>query len=318
MKKALRIAGIVVGAIVLLFAIVALYFNFKGMPTYEVQAPEISIEGDSAQVARGEYLVNLSCVYCHSGEEKNMSGRFFEENDFGKIYAPNITSHTSAALGQYSDGELAYLLRTGIKRNGELALPMMPRLNHLSDEDLKSVIAYLRSGPSVMAPSDKQQPKSELSLLGKVLMNMAVKPYPYPDAAIEAPPRSDKVAYGRYVSTAAIHCYHCHSASFATTNDLVPEDSEGYMGGGNLVHNLYKEGEWVPSANLTFHTEHGIGSWTEEQFINAVRFGQGHDGVGLSTTMPKFTSMTEEDISAIWAYLETVPVIENEVMQASK
>lgn len=316
MKKAMRIAGIVVGAIVLLLAVVAVYFNSKGVPTYEVQSPEVAIPADSAHLARGEYLVNLSCVFCHKGEGNTMNGRFFEENDFGRIYVPNITSHPEAGLGQYSNGELMYLLRTGVKRNGEIALPMMPRLNHLSDEDLRSIIAYLRSNPRIMEPSDKVQPRSELGLLGKVLMNMAVKPMPYPEQEIEAPPRTDEVAYGRYVATAAIHCYHCHSASFATVDDLVPENSEGFMGGGNMVHNLYKEGEWVPSANLTFHPEHGIGGWAEEEFIQAVRFGQGKDGAGLSTAMPKFTSMSEEDIRSIWAWLRTVPVIEKEVLTA--
>ncbi|MCB0565707.1 MAG: hypothetical protein KDD01_15155 [Phaeodactylibacter sp.] len=75
------------------------------------------------------------------------------------------------------------------------------------------------------------------------------------------------------------------------------------------MHNLYIKGEWAPSANLTAHPEHGVGGWTEKQFIQAVRFGQSKDGMGCSTAMPKFTSMAGEDVSAILAYLQTAPGI---------
>jgi mono/diheme cytochrome c family protein len=313
MKKALKIVGILLGVIILVVAIAAAYFNFKSLPTYEAEEIELNIQVDSALLARGEYIVNLNCQFCHIGKEGSMSGQKFEENPLGTFYASNITRHETAGIGDYTDGQLAYLLRTGIKPGGELAMPMMPKFNHLSDPDLKAVIAFLRSDHRLTAPSDNEPPTTQLNLLGKVLANLAFKPLPYPEAPISHPDPTDQIAYGRYISTAAIHCYHCHSASFEGASDLDPEASEGYFGGGNMIHNLYEPGEWVLSSNLTMHTESGIGNWTPEEFVSAVKTGQGRDGEPLSSAMPRFTTMTDEDVRAIHAYLKTIPVIDNDI-----
>jgi mono/diheme cytochrome c family protein len=318
MKKALKIAGIAVGAIALILAGILIYFNAKGIPNHEVNAPVLNIEADSAMIERGAYIVNLNCGFCHKSENGNvLSGRFFEENEFGKWYAPNITQHPEAGLGNWTDGEIAFALRTGIHKDGRFLAPMMPRFNLLSDDDLQSVIAYLRSDAAPVQPSDVTQPESEPTLLAKVLFNTAIQPLTYPDAPISAPSRTDQVAYGKYLSTAAIHCYHCHSASFQTVNDLEPEKSEGYMGGGNAIINLYNPEEVVASANITMHPEYGLGNWTEEAFIKAVRTGVDNEGQTLSTAMPRFTSFTEEDLSAIWAYLQSLPQLPNEVASAT-
>ena len=315
MKKALKIIAVAIGAVALLIAAAAFYFNIKGIPNYEVNAPDITVDATPERVARGEYLVNQTCVICHMGKDGKLSGTLMEDDPgFGTWYAANITQHPEAGIGKYTDGELMYLLRTGIKRDGQFAPSFMPRLNLMSDEDLKSVIAYLRSDAPRVQPSEIKQPPHEPTLLAKVVCNLAMKPLPYPEAEITAPSKSDEVAYGKYLADGTMMCYMCHSASFETVDEVVPENSQGYFGGGNMVSNPQNRADGAPSANLTMHREHGLGNWTEEQFANAVRFGQGADGQGLSTAMPKFTLMTDEDISAIWAYLQTVPVIENKVV----
>ena len=312
MKKFLKVVGIILGVIVLLIAAVLIFFNVKGGPTYEVEAPDMSIQADSAMLARGEYIVSLNCAKCHG--EQNMSGQFMEDaGPWGKVYSPNITQHQEFGIGNYSEGELAFLLRTGIMRDGKLVIPIMPKFNHLGDDDLKAVIAYLKSDNKLVAPSDEQQPSIKPTLLGKVLMNLAVKPIPYPTESISAPPTSEQVAHGKYMSTALIHCYHCHSAGYEVVDDIDPENSEGYLGGGTLVENLQNHGEKVVASNITPHPDHGIGNWTADQFANAVRYGQGADGQPLSHAMPRFTNMTEEDAKAIFAYFQTIPPLENDV-----
>ena len=315
MKKALKIIGIAIGAVAVLLASAALYFNIKGIPHYEVNAPDITIEPTTERVARGEYIVNQTCVICHLGKDNKLSGTLMEDDPaFGTWYAANITQHPEAGIGKYTDGELMYLLRTGIKRDGEFAPSFMPRFNHLSDEDIKSIIAYLRSDAPRVQPVATPQPPQQPTLLAKVVCNLAMKPLPYPEAAITAPPKTDEVAYGKYLATGTMLCYMCHSASFETLDEVTPENSEGYFAGGNMVRNPQNRTEIKPSANLTMHPELGLGQWTEEQFANAVRFGQTPDGQGLSAAMPKFTQITDEDISAIWAYLQTVPVVEKNVL----
>ncbi|MCB0553193.1 MAG: c-type cytochrome [Phaeodactylibacter sp.] len=317
MKKALKILAIIFGAIVLFIVGAAAFFQFRGLPTYEVNAPDITVELDSVHIARGEYLVHQTCTICHMGEDGKLSGALMEKDeDFGTWYAPNITQHPAANISHYTDGELAYLLRTGVKRNGQIA-PFMLHFNHLSDEDLHSIIAFLRSDSRLVQPSETMQPPNEPTLLSKVVMSLAFKPVPYAEVTILPPSRADEVAYGKYLATAAFQCYQCHSASFETNDNIVPENSVGYFAGGNPIADTPGSEVIVPSANLTMHPEHGLGQWTEEQFAQAVRFGQRPNGPGLSPRMPKYTILTDEDVSAIWAYLQTLPVSENNAQVAA-
>ena len=92
-----------------------------------------------------------------------------------------------------------------------------------------------------------------------------------------------------------------------------PEKSGGYLGGGNPMLSPEDGKTVVYSANITMDKETGIGNWTEEQFIHAVRFGQRPDGKPLRQPMAPFSALTDEEASAIWAYLQTAPPIRNEV-----
>jgi hypothetical protein len=64
-------------------------------------------------------------------------------------------------------------------------------------------------------------------------------------------------------------------------------------------------------ANLTPH-ESGLKSWSEDDFIRAIREGVRKDGSAISESMPwkAYRQMTDTEIKAIWAYLQTLPPIE--------
>ncbi len=86
------------------------------------------------------------------------------------------------------------------------------------------------------------------------------------------------------------------------------------MGGGNKLLNL--DGETVLSPNLTMDKETGLGEWTEEEFIKTVRFGVRPDGRdAIAFPMQPYTRMRDDEISAIWTYLESLPVIHNEELK---
>lgn len=316
LKKILKITAYVLGAVLLLVGAVLLYFNFKGLPSYPVDLPDFALEKtDSATVARGKYLVNQTCALCHLADDRTLSGKLMEDGPFGVWYTPNITNHPTKGLGRYSDAELLYLLRTGIKKDGVMSAPFMSRFTHTADEDLEAIIAFLRSDDPMVAGKDVEQPAPKPSILAKILINLAFKPMPYPEKKIVAPPTSDQVAYGKYLATSVLECYGCHSANFQTNDMMVPENSAGYFGGGNSFQREAGSKEVVYSANLTMHPEYGIGKWTVEDFKNAVKYGQRPGGPSLAAVMPKF-SLKDEDIEAIWAYLQTVPIQENEVLRA--
>ncbi len=70
------------------------------------------------------------------------------------------------------------------------------------------------------------------------------------------------------------------------------------------------------SANLTPDSATGIGAWTQEQFMNALKTGK-HQGTGRSILPPMpwnwLAQMTDADLASIYMYLKTIPAISNQV-----
>lgn len=216
-------------------------------------------------------------------------------------------------IGGWTDGEIAFLLRTGIRRDGQYTPPWMPKLNRIADEDLYSIIAFLRSDDSLVQADPAPDKESEPSFLVKFLTHVAFKPFRYPDHKIAAPDTSDRVAFGKYLALDAYGCFACHSGDFKKLNDREPEKSFRFFGGGNQMPDL--GGRVVTTANLTPDQETGIGAWSEAQFVKAVREGVRPDGHLLRYPMTKVSELTEGEVKAIYAYLRTVPPLKHAIVR---
>ena len=256
----------------------------------------------------------MLCAACHMDSATGaLTGKRMPDlpGQFGESWSRNITADPVKGIGSWTNGEIAYLLRTGIARDGRYTPPWMVKLPNASDEDLRDIIAFLRSDDPLVAARDVDDRDSKPSLLTKVLCRVAFKPLPY--AALGRPrrPREDKVAYGRYLVTSRLLCFSCHSADFKTNDDLQPEKSAGYLGGGNAMPDL--SGRIVHTANLTPDTETGIGGWSEAQFRRALVDGIRPDNRPLRYPMVPYRPLGDEDVAAIYAYLRTVPPIRNAV-----
>jgi len=319
MKKAMKILGYLVGSLVLLVVTCLTYFYFKGIPEYKYDPPahvkNLKVQPDSARVARGAKIAAMQCMACHAGPDGKLTGKPMNDIPavFGKLHTLNITQDSTHGIGAWTDGELYYFLRTGIHKDGHWSPPFMPKYSLTADEDLYSVIAWLRSDDPRLAPDSRKYPPNEFNLFVKVLANTLFTPPPFPEKTITIPDTSDKVAYGKYVASALGDCYACHSGDMLKVNSLEPEKSFGYYGGGIPMRN--EAGETVNSANLTMDPETGIGTWTEQQFIEAVRFGKNPRGGTLSYPMMPHSMLTDGEVSAIFAYLKTVPVIKHPIQR---
>ena len=77
-------------------------------------------------------------------------------------------------------------------------------------------------------------------------------------------------------------------------------------------------GPWGVSfaMNLTPDKETGLGSWTPEMFVNALRTGK-HQGTGRPILPPMpwnwYRNMTDDDLKAVFAYLQSLPPIKNPI-----
>jgi mono/diheme cytochrome c family protein len=313
-RKVLKILAFALLAVVLILGAAAAYIALSGIPRYTPGKVQLTVDVTPERVARGRRTADMLCVACHLDPDTGkLSGRRMPDlpPQFGAAYAANITQDRETGIGGWTDGEIAYLLRTGVKRDGSYAPPWMVKLPNLADEDLKDVIAFLRSDDPRLAPVKHKTPPSEPSFLTRVLCRVAFKPLPWPERPIARPDPGDAVAVGRYLVNAHAQCFPCHSADFAKVDDLHPERSAGYLGGGNAMPDL--SGRKVLTANLTFDEETGIGKWSEDDFVRALRFGVRPDRSVLVYPMVPYPELTETEARAVYAYLRTVPPIRNAV-----
>lgn len=310
MRKLLKYLGVTLLSIIVLLGLFLGYVAYTGIPTYEVEKRDLKVEITPKRIAQGYKIASMECIACHVNDKGSLTGRYLKElpKEFGTIYSRNITQDPKSGIGAWTDGELYTLLRTGVGKNGQYIPPYMAKFPLACDEDLYSVIAWLRSNNSYTAANAEETPPSSPSLLTKVLSRFAFKPLAMPTAPIPEPDTNNAVAHGKYLATAVYGCYACHSADFKTLNESEPEKSGGFFGGGNVMTDM--DGNPVVTSNLTFDAT-GLAQCTEAQFIAAVRYGKSRNGGTLRYPMFPHVQLTDKEVSAIYAYLKTVPKIAN-------
>ncbi len=245
---------------------------------------------DSALIARGEHMAGAigKCVDCHG---RDFSGNLFIDNAaFGRFAGQNLTRGAGGVGGTLTDADYELAVRHGIGPNGRGLLFMPARnYNRMSDEDLATLIAYIRQ----LRPVDRSVPASRIGPVGRALL-LAGKA-PLVDAAVldqsaphlPAPPVGPTPEYGMYLARVG-SCFGCHRSN---------------LEGGPVAGTPRS---FKPAANLT---PVGIGTWTKADFVRVLRLGVGPGGVPIDSFMPvRLTKeMTDTEIDALWAYLQTVP-----------
>ncbi|MGH9516269.1 MAG: c-type cytochrome [Terriglobales bacterium] len=266
-----------------------------------------TFERTPARLARGKYLVEgvLVCKHCHSPHDwtshdaaipagMELAGQDLGSEDLpGHVIAPNLTPDRETGAGSWTDDMFARAIREGIGHDGRALFPLMPYgfFRHLPDEDLASIIVYLRSLP----PARNRLPKTTIIFPVKYIIQNAPEPITAP---VPLPDLSDRVSRGRFL-VSVIGCTGCHTPTDNHDNPIAGKD----FGGGREF-----EGPWgkVASANLTSDPS-GIPYYDEARFIRTIRTGY----VGareINQFMPWwiFRNMTDEDLASIFAFLKTL------------
>ena len=120
---------------------------------------------------------------------------------------------------------------------------------------------------------------------------------------------SAQVERGRYLVIIA-GCSDCHTPGAL----LGAPDMKRYLGGSDVGFSIPGQGVFV-GENLTPDRQTGLGDWTSEQIIAAIRAGKTPAGRKLSPVMPyaAFSHLTDADAEAIAAFLKSPPPVSNEV-----
>lgn len=165
----------------------------------------------SDPVARGKYVFGATggCG-CHTEKDRplNSGGRKYE-GPFGTVYSTNITPDRQTGIGGWTDEQIITAIRLGRRPNGERLVPVHPYtvFNGMAEEDLRAVVAYLRSLPPV---NRANQPKKTIPLFESVFLPAWLAAF----APRETPPSSaptSGVARGEYLVRAVGHCGECHT-----------------------------------------------------------------------------------------------------------
>jgi hypothetical protein len=169
----------------------------------------------------------------------------------------------------------------------------------LSDEDLASVVVYLRTIP----PVKNKLPKRRFSAEREKKLQGKSQPLEAPVAARDL---SNLLTRGRYYIGTA-DCGGCHTGWY--------KRNPGFFGGGNKLESLY-DTSYVFSSNITPH-ETGLKGWTPEIFINVIRTGK--SGL-LKPQMPwvAYKNMTDEDLTAILMALQKLQPVNHKVINGIK
>jgi len=309
----------------LAFAVVALAgFLLWFFSTYPAVPPaeDVRIQATPERLARGQYLVEnvVGCVVCHADRDwtrysapvvAGTKGKGGQRFGFGVepfvLYARNITP---GGVGEWTDGELMRAITSGVSRDGTSLFPLMPypRYGRMSREDVEAIVVYLRSLPAV--PAEAVPARTLDFPLPLVVRTIPAAPshQPRPDPA-------DRVAYGRYLTNAAV-CSDCHTPM---DDQGAPLPGRDFSGGTPFMPNGVG---LVRSANITPDAGTGIGTWTEEQFVDKFRAFRDQPARLLegaerlqNTEMPwtYYAGMADDDLRAIYAYLRSLPPVVNRV-----
>lgn len=215
------------------------------------------------------------------------------------MVAPNLTPDPETGAGRWTDDQLARAIREGIGHDGRALFPIMPYIHYrnMSDEDLASIVVYLRSLPAVR----NQLPPTEIIFPVKYLIRNVPEPVtaPVPDVS-----HSDQLKYGTHLADQA-GCADCH------TPQVKGQDVPGMQFAGGFGF----PGPWgyVTSANITPDPS-GIPYYDEALFLEVMHTGQ-VKARKLSPIMPVmvYGNLPNADLKAIFAFLRTVKPVKHRV-----
>ena len=270
---------------------------------------------DPAEIARGKAVFGAAAgCGCHTVPKGpvNAGGKKFT-GPFGTVYAANITPDAQSGIGGWTDEQIITAIRVGRRPNGERILPVHPftSFNGMADDDVRALVAFLRSVPPVQR---KNTPKNiTIPLFESVFLPVWLSTF----AAVETPrptaPTSG-LARGEYLVKAVGHCGECHTPRSGLT--MAVDNSRFLAGNGKKTG---PEGQAAP--NITPDKDTGIGNWTEEQIATYMATGNRPDGdvagglmgENIQGTLAGYKDMPKSDLQAIAQYLKSIPAVKNKI-----
>lgn len=314
---------------IILLAAVSFYFyvqsnwNIK----YDLAGPALKTSTDSAIIARGRYLVKgpAHCVSCHVSTYEEMiqsdqgaevplkGGVLFPMGPLGIMSPPNLTPDPTTGIGRYTDAQLFRMMRHAIKPDSTSTMSLLMPFWNMADEDLVAIVSYLRS----MEPVENQVQKPQWTFVGKAVRALAptFRPIENPTPLPSAPPMAPTIERGEYLARYVANCVGCHTQRDQMTYEAIGPE---YAGGMEFepFPELYKAlnvdmDTWIRTPNITPHPNSALSKYTSlEEWI--ARFRKGRIVSFSPMDWGPFSRMSEEDLAALWNYLQSLEPIDKD------
>jgi mono/diheme cytochrome c family protein len=282
----------IVSLLVLCIALGVVYWRSNGILAERVVVHEttLTLPTDADALERGRHVaVTRGCNDCHAAD---FGGKMIVDVlPVGRIAAPNITHGKGGLPANFGVDDWERVIRHGIAPDGRMLLVMPARdFAALTDADTADMIAYLQQLP----PVDRTEPAVSIGPIPRLQMLIGLVPlaearvvdqHAKHVAAMTAAPSPE---YGRYL---AHTCTGCHG---------------DHLSGGRVPG---LPPSFPAAANITPDSTGGIGRWKKADFYTAMRYGRRPNGTNIDPFMPwgQFKQMTDIELDALWAYLQTLP-----------
>lgn len=257
---------------------------------------------------RGEYLSKAAgCLGCHTAEAKGAvpyAGGRALKTPFGTFFGPNITPHSQAGIGNWSEADFVRAMRQGKRPDGANYFPAFPypSFNAITDADLRDLWAYLRTLPANPQASRSHDLRFPFNI--RLLVTVWKWLFFRPAIFTPDPKLSPQINRGAYLSTALGHCGECHTP-------------RNFMGGPRrdrlLAGGKGPEGKDIPNLTPTNLKK----KWGDKDLTDFLSAGITPDGDVPAEAMGEVIrnttgQLTPSDLSAMIAYLRSLPALPDE------
>ena len=286
-----------------------------GLPMSGVEA-----EGDAAQTSAsrrsatvattpGAYVAILGdCVACHTAPGGNlMSGGMELKTPFGTLYSTNITPDRQSGIGMYSFEQFDRAMRKGIAADSRNLYPAMPYPSYarMTDVDMRALYDHLTRD---IAPVNQPNTASKMSWPFSMRWGLSLWNWAFLDSDRFRPDSTKDQAWNRgaYLVQGLGHCGACHTPRGPAFQEKAMTQ-DGRQGSHYLAGETVEAWRAPSLRNL----------WTVEDTASLLKTGQNRFGSASGSMVEVIHNstqhFTEADLTAIAAFLKSLPPGENEV-----
>jgi mono/diheme cytochrome c family protein len=254
----------------------------------DVAVQPVALRDDPQSLERGKYLfASRGCVDCHGA---NGAGKVFVDDGQGlRIKGPHISPGPGSVVAQYQPQDWVRSIRHGVGPGGR-PLMVMPSedYNGFTDEDLASLVAYVRAlPPAPGGPAEVSLPLPARVLYGFGAIEDAAARIDHSKPAPQPVPEAVSLQHGAYVANM---CLGCHG----------PQLVGGRIPGGPP--------DWPAAANLRQGEGSAMAAYADPKTLQALfKTGKRADGSAVKV-MPfgSLREMSETDVRALHLYLQSL------------